>query len=314
VATEDKILKVLICDDDSQDRKLIRHYINLISDRDIVVLEAERIREIWAALEKGRIDLVLLDLQMPGKSGMQWLKEIVENQLAPVVILTGHGSEDIAAASFQNGAVGYLSKASLSVERLSQTINDALDKWEQQLLLKGDQEQLERLISRDALTGVLNRREVMKRLDEKIRQARRYGEGFVVIMLDIDHFKQVNDNYGHLVGDDVLEKIGSILQQRLRETDAAGRYGGDEFLIILSKTELDLALMAASRIRKTIMKAKMRNTGAHSFKVTASQGLTSYVPGDNKRLIIERADRALRIAKIAGRNRVRVEEFSTAQV
>jgi diguanylate cyclase (GGDEF)-like protein len=309
VVTKKEILKILICDDDSQDRKLIRHYINLISDRNIVVLEAERTHEIQAALEKGRIDLVLLDLQMPEKTGMQWLRDIVERQLAPVVILTGHGDEEAAIASFQNGAVDYLPKANLSPERLNQTIKDAINKWEKELLLRIDKEQLEGLIGADVLTGTLNRRAIMTKLDDEIVQARRYGMEFSLIMLDIDYFKKVNDNYGHLVGDDVLEKIGSILIKRIRETDAVGRYGGEEFLIVLPNTILDTALTAASRIRRTIMNARFRDTKGHPFKVTASQGLTSYVSGDTKRSIIERADRALLIAKNAGRNRVRIDQF-----
>jgi diguanylate cyclase (GGDEF)-like protein len=308
---EDRIVKVLICDDDSQDRKLVSHYLALIPDREVAILEAERTREIQLALERGRIDLVFMDLQMPGKSGMLWLKEIVERQLAPVIVLTGHGSEDAAAESFQSGATGYLPKSKLSTERLDQSIKDALDKWKRQTLLRGDQEQLERIISVDTLTGLLNRHTIMKKLDEKIRKARRYGELFALIMIDIDYFKKINDNYGHLVGDDVLEKIGAILLKKIRETDVAGRYGGEEFLVIMEETDLESALIAASRIRKTIMKIKIKDSQGHSFGVTASQGLTSYMLGDTRRSIIERADLALRMAKVAGRNRVRIYELVT---
>jgi diguanylate cyclase (GGDEF)-like protein len=311
VDNENKVVKVLICDDDSQDRKLVSHYLALIPGREVAIVEAERAREIQRALERGRIDLVFMDLQMPGKSGMQWLGEIVERQLAPVVILTGHGSEEAATESFQNGATGYLPKSKLSIESLNQSINDALEKWEKQVLLRGDQEQLERLISEDSLTGLLNRRAIMKKLDEKIGKARRYGELFGIIMLDLDFFKKINDSYGHLVGDDVLEKIGEILGKRIRETDVAGRYGGEEFLIILDKADLESALIAASRIRKTVMKIKMKDHQDNSFGTTVSQGITSYMLGDTRKSIIERADVALRLAKIAGRNRVRIHELIT---
>lgn len=309
--TENKIVKVLICDDDSQDRKLLGHYLALIPDIEVAIVEAEHAREIQVALEKGRIDLVFMDLQMPGKSGMQWLKEIVEKQLAPVVVLTGHGSEEAATESFQNGATGYLPKSKLSIEGLGQSIRDTLDKWEKQVLLRGNQEQLEKLLSLDALTGIFNRRTIMKRLDERLGQARRYGEIFTLIMLDIDHFKEINDRYGHLIGDDVLEKIGATLVKRTRETDVAGRYGGEEFLIILHRTDLESALIAASRIRKTIMKMKVNDYEGRSFGVTVSQGLTSYMVGDTRRSIIERADVALRMAKVSGRNRVRIHELVT---
>ena len=309
MVTKNKVFKILICDDDSQDRKLIRHHLNLISDRNIVILEAEQTNEIQAALEKGRIDLVLLDLQMPGKSGIQWLRDIVERQLAPVVILTGHGDEGTAVASFQNGAVGYLTKANLSTEKLNQAIKEATGKWEKELLLRFDTDQLEGMLYKDTLTGTLNRRSIMAKLDEEIVEARRYEKEFSLIMLDIDYFKKVNDDYGHLIGDDVLEKIGSILVKRIRETDSAGRYGGEEFIIILTNTKLDTALTVASRIRKSIIQARFKDAEGCSFKVTASQGLTSYSPGDTKYSIIERADRALRIAKNNGRNRVRIDQL-----
>lgn len=309
-----KVLKILVCDDDPQDIKLICRYLNLIPDREIVIFEAKQTCEIQSALKKGRIDLVLMDLQIPGKSGMQWLSEIVENRLTPVIILTGHGSEEIVVESFQNGAVGYLSKASLTVEKISQAIDDALGKWGEYLFMRGDLKELDSLINRDTLTGLLNRRAIMKRLDDIIRQARRYSEKYAVIMLDIDNFKHVNDKYGHLVGDDVLEKIGKLLRQSLRETDSVGRYGGDEFIIILSKADLNIALASASRIRKDIMNIKLKDTQNNCFNVTASLGLTLYTHGDNERSIIERSDKALRIAKAEGRNRIRIDEVITSQV
>ncbi len=123
---ENGILKILICDDDPQDRKLVRHCIDKIASREIVTLEAGNKADIQKALDKGRIDLVLMDLQMPEKSGEQWLKEIVEKQLAPVVMLTGFGSEEIAAEAIQHGAVGYLPKARLSTVKLAEMIDKAM--------------------------------------------------------------------------------------------------------------------------------------------------------------------------------------------
>ena len=105
-----KILNVLICDDDPQDRKLIRSYLQLIAGLDIRTVEAGQTDEIQMALDKGEVDIILMDLQMPQKSGMEWLKEIVEKQLAPVVMLTGYGDEETVVQSLQRGAVGYLPK------------------------------------------------------------------------------------------------------------------------------------------------------------------------------------------------------------
>jgi diguanylate cyclase (GGDEF)-like protein len=314
MAKNGSVLKVLVCDDDPQDIKLICHYLNQIHGRERVIFEAKQTSEIQDALEKGRIDLVLMDLQLPGKSGMQWLSEIVENRLAPVIILTGHGSEEIVVESLHKGAVGYLSKANLTVERLTQAINTAQGKWGEYLLLRGDPKELDSLINQDPLTGVLNRRAIMKKLDDIIKQARRYSKNYAVIMIDIDRFKHVNDNYGHLIGDDVLEKVSKLLRQRLRETDYIGRYGGDEFIIILSEVDLDKALVLASRMREAIMKSSMKDTKNNSIDVTISLGLTLYAYGDSERSIIERSDKALSIAKTEGRNRIRIDEVVTSHV
>ena len=108
------LLKILVCDDGPADRKLIRAYLRQVEDREIVVLEAGQMGEIQSALDKGRVDLVLMDIQMPEKSGMEWLEQIVEKQMAPVVMMTGSGSEEVAVQSLQKGAVGYLPKSRLS--------------------------------------------------------------------------------------------------------------------------------------------------------------------------------------------------------
>ena len=123
-------------------------------------------------------------------------------------------------------------------------------------------------------------------------------------MLDIDHFKQVNDHYGHLTGDDVLENVAALVRQSIRDTDRAGCYGGEEFIIILPKTDLPTALYVAERIRKAIEAAEMKAPEGDVFTITVSQGLSSYEPGEDEHSLISRADGALYRAKGNGRNRV----------
>ena len=302
--TKRPLVKILVCDDDPADRKLTRAYLRQITDREIVVLEAGQRREIQNALDKGRVSLVLMDIQMPEKSGMEWLAGIVEKQTAPVVMLTGAGGEEIAVQSLQEGAVGYLSKSSLSKENLVKAIDTALAKWRQIQQAKADQEKLERLANLDSLTGLYNRRVILHRLDERIKYVRRYGEELSLIMLDIDHFKKVNDQYGHLIGDGVLEGIAVLVQQNIRDTDVVGRYGGEEFIIILLKTGLPSAVDVAERIRKAIEAAEMKDSEGNVFSVTVSEGVSSYKPAEDERSLISRADDALYRAKENGRNRV----------
>ncbi|MEA3442929.1 MAG: diguanylate cyclase [Chloroflexota bacterium] len=302
--TKQPPVKILLCDDDLADRKLVRVYLKQITDREFALLEAGQIDEIQNALDKGRVDLVFMDLQMPEKSGMEWLAEIVARQTAPVVMLTGSGSEEVAVQSLQVGAMGYLPKASLSKEKLIKTIDSALEKWRQIQQSRADQEKLERLANFDALTGIYNRRAILRRLDEQISYAKRYGEDFSLLMLDIDYFKKVNDQYGHLTGDNVLEKFATLVQQNIRDTDTIGRYGGEEFIITLPHTSLSSALDIAERIRRTIEAAKMKDFEGKVFSITVSQGLSSYKAGEGKLSLIARADDALYRAKENGRNRV----------
>ena len=164
----EKGIRILICDDDPQDRKLIRAYLQMIAGRDVIMLEAGETAEIQRAIDVGELDIILMDLHMPDKSGTEWLKEIVEKQLAPVVILTGYGDEDSAVQSFQQGAVGYLPKRRLSAESLADIIDDAIEKWRGLMLSRGNFDQLERLADVDSVTGELIRQKFLKTLCKTI--------------------------------------------------------------------------------------------------------------------------------------------------
>ena len=300
------LIKILICDDDQADRKLVRTYLKRMTDREIVLLEAGHTEEIQNALDKGRIDLVLMDNQMPGKSGMEWLAEIAKKQLVPVVMLTGSGTEEIAAQAFQEGAVGYLPKGSLSQEKLQNIIDVALDKWTRLQQAMADKEKLEILATFDSLTGLYNRRAILGKLHELINLANRYKEDFSLSMLDIDHFKRVNDRYGHLTGDEVLEKIATLIRRNIRDTDIVGRYGGEEFIIILPKTNLSSAWVVAERLRTIIEKTEMKDSAGNVFAITVSQGLAGWERDEDATSLISRADEALYKAKEKGRNRVQI--------
>ena len=298
------LLKILVCDDDPADRKLFRAYLQQIDSREIVLLEAGQRAEIQNALDKGRIDLVFMDIQMPEKSGMEWLAEIVEKQTAPVVMLTGSGSEEVAVQSLQKGAVGYLPKSKLSTEKLAETIDDTMKRWRQIQQGRANQEELERLANIDSLTGLLNRGAILRKLSEQMKHAKRYRDELSLSLLDIDHFKKVNDQYGHLTGDDVLEQVAILMWQNIRDADIIGRYGGEEFIIILPRTDLSSALNVAERVRKMIEASKMKDSEGNMFGITVSQGISIYKLGDDEHSLISRADNALYKAKGNGRNRV----------
>ncbi len=156
---------------------------------------------------------------------------------------------------------------------------------------------------RDELTGIYNRRHLMGLLDYEKNRSLRSGGVFCLAMLDIDLFKNVNDRHGHLAGDAVLRAVATMIDKTLRNTEFCGRYGGDEFLIVLTQTDIKGALIFAERVRINIENAPFPGLGP-DFKVTVSIGLSEYQIGEEVDKIISRADEALYLAKKGGRNRV----------
>jgi diguanylate cyclase len=163
------------------------------------------------------------------------------------------------------------------------------------------------LASRDELTGLWNRREFMRLLLEESRRAVRSQSSFCVAMLDIDHFKKVNDTYGHLTGDAVLHELAQLLESMRRATDSVARYGGEEFTLLLVNAKITTATVALERIRAQVMQHDWE-TIATGLRLTVSGGIAAWRPGETLTQVLNRADAALYEAKEAGRNCVRVSQ------
>ena len=159
---------------------------------------------------------------------------------------------------------------------------------------------LEILSVTDKLTGLANRRKLESALQSELLRARRYGKIFSVILLDVDHFKAVNDTYGHQAGDEVLVRLAALLTAKARETDLVGRWGGEEFLIVCPETSLALVSTLAERYRVELERQNFGEIG----QITSSFGVTACEEGDDVPRLIQRADQALYRAKESGRNRV----------
>ncbi len=156
---------------------------------------------------------------------------------------------------------------------------------------------------RDELTGVYNRRHFMDLLEYEKNRASRGGALFAIVMLDIDNFKDVNDKYGHISGDEVLRKVTKAIGNALRSTDFCGRYGGDEFLLVLTQTDINAAMICAERVRSSIERSVFPDLGT-DVRITVSLGLTEYHVREDIGKMIARADEALYLAKKSGRNRL----------
>lgn len=166
----------------------------------------------------------------------------------------------------------------------------------------------------DALTGFNNRRQLEERIKQEVSSAKRQKRNLCAIMTDVDFFKSANDTYGHAVGDLVLKTIARVIKMQLRDYDIAGRYGGEEFSIILPYTKLSEAQMVAERLRKAVEKTKIDISKVNSdvteknIGVTISLGVAEYSPDDDENTLLQKADKALYKAKENGRNRVEIYE------
>ncbi len=185
----------------------------------------------------------------------------------------------------------------------NQSLQSKLDQAESRL--KEQAVEIESHISRsltDALTGLPNRRDFNVRLEERMSTWQRRREVFSLLMLDVDHFKNLNDTYGHLAGDKVLTALGAALRGAVRREDAVARYGGEEFAVLLPNTSLEQAMLVAHKVREAVARIAVEHDG-HQIGITVSGGLAAIRADERAETLIHRADEALYAAKRAGRNR-----------
>jgi two-component system, cell cycle response regulator len=260
-----------------------------------------------AALERCRQqppDVVLLDIEMPGLDGYQVLAQLkADDDLKdiPVVFLTSRTGMDDVVAGLRGGAHDYLKKPFEPPELLAR-VGSAVHVKKLQDQLRERNVQLDQMSRTDALTGLYNRRHLDDELARRHSDARRHGEALSVLILDIDHFKRVNDTYGHPAGDVVLKEFAVRLAGQLRTADVAGRWGGEEFLVILPRTALPGARHVADRIRAAIAAAPFL-AGEMQIRVTVSGGCAAG-PLDSLEALVGLADACLYEAKEAGRDQI----------
>ncbi len=256
-------------------------------------------------------DLVITDVKMPHKDGLEVLKGVKDAKFdIDVIILTGHSDEATAIECLQSGAYDYLLKPVEDIEVLLTAVNRAIHKRKLELKNKDLLRELEEMAIRDPLTGLYNFRQLHVSLDEEMTRSQRYGHAFCVFIVDVDHFKAVNDNCGHLFGDHVLKKLGEIMRRALRDTDRLFRYGGEEFFILMPETSPETADTAADRIMGAIRDHTFISD-EKSAKITVSIGGAGFpLQSIDKVELIKLADHALYRAKESGRDRFVFSEIA----
>jgi len=297
---------VLIIDDSDAVREKIIKTLEVFDlfDR---YYEAEDGLEGFKKLLSSPVDIILCDLEMPRIDGFKFLsmlKSRPDLQDLPVIILTGMNDRELKIKGLEQGASDYITKP-FDPEELVARVKVHLKIKNLQDDLKRSNELLLELSNTDHLTGLFNRRYLMETLEKEVQRSVRKGGNLSLIILDIDHFKQVNDTYGHLQGDVVLQKVALQLQKELRSYDIASRYGGEEFVAVLPDATLAEAVFVAERVRSSVQTVKF--SGALSpLSITVSMGVASFPTANCSTVddFIKLADDALYRAKANGRNRV----------
>ena len=211
------------------------------------------------------------------------------------------GTEDFM---YQNLTISPLSGPDGQVEKICLMVYDVTDIATSKRALETANEQLAKLSMTDRLTGLLNRGTWENLIDAEYERYRRYGHSTCLIMFDIDHFKAVNDTYGHLAGDEVIKYTAKVMKDNLRQSDSPGRYGGEEFGIILPETDAEGARVICERIREAIQNSTVQTTAA-PIQYTVSIGIAPLTDRpENHMQWLQQADEALYAAKEGGRNRV----------
>lgn len=300
-------MRVLVADDDSVSRHLVTH---VLRQHDYEPIVANDGLQAWQVLQaKDHPRLAILDWMMPGMNGPEICRRVRERHSTPYVytlLLTSRASQEDIAAGFGMGVDDYLTKPFNAAELILRVrVGARILRLEDALL--ETQSELRHRASHDALTGALNHEQILIGLEHELSRARREQIPTAAIMLDLDHFKRVNDVHGHQAGDEVLRQTSERIRQALRGHDLTGRYGGEEFLVVLPHAGIDDALDVAERLRYAISATPIRANDVE-LTVTASLGVAGCATHEVRTAseLIGACDRALYRAKRAGRDRVEV--------
>ena len=300
-------LKVLIAEDDPVMQKLIA---GIIETRGGIVNLADNGNQAWNIIKKEPIRFLITDWNMPGMSGYDLIGKIrKENQpyYTYIIFITGRAEQSDILRGLEIGADDYVTKPFQAQELIARVaIGKRILQFQREL--EESKEKLYRLATRDSLTGLLNRRAWYQKLEKTLSDKKKIDEPVALALLDIDHFKKINDSFGHQIGDKVLARVAEIIGSNLRDTDLLARWGGEEFSIAFPGLDQNSSKKILDRIRKQIAGSVISlDSGSVEVAVRISGGLAE--ASAQKGLyeideLILHADQALYRAKELGRNRI----------
>jgi diguanylate cyclase (GGDEF)-like protein len=294
-----KIRKLLLVDDDRMQQRLMQQLVKNFRSGPFELDEALTYEDGLKKLLSGKYAACLLDYRLNDRDGLTLLREArIAGCETPVILLTADDSEEVDLAAMEAGAADYLVKGGLTPRLLERALRYAL-KLDETLA------QLRQLAQRDELTKLFNRREFQRFLDEEWDRSVRFERPFSLVMVDIDHFKRINDTHGHQTGDEVLRHVSSLLAGQVRNVDRVARYGGEEFALIMVETGRQSAVDAIKRLGALLTETPCVVNDKLTIDVTLSAGVAcSLGDATSASELVAVADKALYAAKKGGRNRI----------
>lgn len=292
--------QILIVDDEVTLLNTLTEYLEIAGYHPTGALNAEEAVEL---LKTNDFQVVMTDVTLPGMDGMALTKIIKKEYNIDVIVMTGYRSDHSYEEAIEAGASDFVIKPFRFEElmlRLKRVLNERKLNQEQNRMM----EKLKKLATIDGLTKLYNSRHFYNQLQLEVDRTIRYNHQLSLLLLDIDNFKQFNDTFGHLEGDQILVKLGRTILTCLRKMDSAYRYGGEEFTIILPETAGEEAITVAQRIRAKISAEVFIQPDDQKRGITASIGVTEYLPNESLSDFIKRSDKAMYTSKDQGRNKV----------
>lgn len=320
MSEKDKV-KVLIVEDNHDHAFLVKRILEK-TPAFFSVKVVDNVKKCLEEIQRDEFHIIISDYKLPRFSGLTLLSQLKKKKIdIPLVMLTGSGNEEIAVKAMKEGAYDYVIKEFDYFKTIPLVVKRALerhrDKKEKEKLeneikkkvleLEDVNEKLAVLSITDGLTEIFNYRYLGEVLEKECERTKRIKGNISCLIIDIDFFKNVNDNFGHQAGDYILQQLSKIFFENLRRIDTVGRYGGDEFILILHETTVEGAKIVSEKLRRLI-ENKVFVFEGNSIKVTVSIGIASF-PGRkklNKEMIMKSADDALYRAKNNGRNRIEI--------
>ncbi len=303
-------LRILLLDSDSQHSARAARALEEAGFETYVVEGLQQWQQM--AGRANEFDVILLDHGFAGLSGLQLLGEMRKQGVhAPVIVLASSGQQRVAASAVRAGVAEYLIKEPdfSHLEILPNAVGRVAQAHQEGRLSRPcrsrEEEQLRHLVLIDPLTSLYNRRFLSEALPREFQQAHRTGSSLSCAMMDLDHFREINNTFGHLVGDEVLVWVARMLRQNFRAPDLLFRYGGEEFIVLMPNTGLNEAQTACQRLLDRL-RSTPAETAVGPLQVTASIGLATFVNGNflSPVELLNAADCALYAAKCSGRNRM----------